>query len=188
MAWENHEISAVILAGGKSSRMGQDKALLPRGGQTQLAHCFQLLEQMQFAQLKVSGHYPEFPYLLDEQPSLGPLGGIAAMLAELGSDCRALLVVPVDMPLLTQEDISRLIRDANEQGGYYQDALFPVLLANTPNLHHQLTQLLAQPEAHKRSLRALISQLQAKAILPSQQLRLENANTPDQWRRLTVEN
>ncbi|MFO6422369.1 molybdenum cofactor guanylyltransferase [Motilimonas sp. KMU-193] len=186
MRWENHEISAVILAGGKSSRMGQDKAMLPREGQTQLAYCFNLLAQMQFGELKVSGDYPDFPHFVDAEPELGPLGGLSAALQQVAPYCKALLIVPVDMPLLSSFDIRFLLEGSNEQGGYYQDALFPVLLGITPQLRSELKDLLADPSPHKRSLRSLLKRLNVQVIEPDidQQLSLMNANTPEQWQTL----
>ncbi|MCE2570102.1 molybdenum cofactor guanylyltransferase [Motilimonas eburnea] len=189
MSWATNEISAVILAGGKSSRMGRDKALLPRGGKTQLAHCFNLLTQMQLGELKVSGHYLEYPHLRDIESGIGPLGGIATALAHAAVRCRALLVVPVDMPLLTPQDIDRLLTESNELGGYYQGALFPLLLAITPSLEHTLKQVLANPNAQLRSLRTLLKQIDIQEIVPDreQKVRLMNANTPAQWLAMTAE-
>ena len=55
MQWQPSHISVVILAGGQSSRMGKNKALLMREGKTQLQHCVDLMTEMGFAEVKVSG-------------------------------------------------------------------------------------------------------------------------------------
>ena len=78
--------AAVLLAGGRSRRMGRDKALLPlpdgrRLWQRQLA----VLESLHPAELFISGSAREgvpslIPCLDDETPGLGPLGGIVAAL------------------------------------------------------------------------------------------------------------
>lgn len=74
-------VSAIILAGGKSSRMGQPKALLPFDGEPLLVHNVRTL-QKQFAEIVVvaapSQELPVLPVTLvrDEIAYQGPVGGI----------------------------------------------------------------------------------------------------------------
>jgi molybdenum cofactor guanylyltransferase len=73
--------SAVVLTGGKSSRMGQPKALLPFGQQPLIAHIVGALQSL-FADIVVvtapGQELPELPARLtcDEIPFQGPVGGI----------------------------------------------------------------------------------------------------------------
>ena len=109
-------ITGIILAGGKSSRMGRDKALLPFGGKT-------LLEDM--AQ-RMSGIFDETLVIVDERAKTegldlgaaqvhedlvkyqGPLSGIYTGLCD--SKNRASFVWPCDMPLIDEWAIHQLIR------------------------------------------------------------------------------
>src|SRR5258705_13766374 len=74
--------SAVILAGGKSSRMGRDKAWLEAGGQSLLARQIGLVRELGAAEVFISGRadadYSEFGcrVLQDKFPDAGPLAGI----------------------------------------------------------------------------------------------------------------
>ena len=97
-------LSGVVLAGGRSSRMGRDKALLEIGGQSLACRQVDLLRQAGCTGIFLSGR-PGVDYgmtgitiLFDYRPDLGPMAGIhAALDAMTGTH---LLVVPVDLPLL----------------------------------------------------------------------------------------
>ncbi|MBB5212408.1 molybdenum cofactor guanylyltransferase [Microbulbifer hydrolyticus] len=102
-------VCPVVLAGGQSSRMGKDKALLKlSNGRTLLEQAksvFDVLSPPEGVELMptlVSGARPGG--VPDRVPSAGPLGGLHAVAGHLDQwelPCDALLVVPVDMPLLS---------------------------------------------------------------------------------------
>lgn len=106
-------MSAVILAGGKSSRMGRDKARLEISGQSLLARQIQLVRMIGVGEIFVSGRADrddaEFgcPVLTDRFAEAGPLAGIERALAAAAWPW--LLVVAVDMPNLTPDILQRLI-------------------------------------------------------------------------------
>jgi molybdenum cofactor guanylyltransferase len=112
-------ISAVLLAGGESQRMGKDKAtLLFRGKplwQTQL----ELLRKLHPAEILVSAKTdpawrPDDVQLVsDDPPSRGPLSGLAASLAQMRS--AHLLALAIDMPLMS-ESYLRYLCDRIEAG------------------------------------------------------------------------
>src|SRR5688572_11349828 len=94
-------LTGFVLAGGKSTRMGRDKALLDWHGRTLLEHMVQLLS-VAADQVQVVGRDP----LPDRLPDCGPLSGIATALE--ASDTDANLVVAVDLPLLTVDFLKHL--------------------------------------------------------------------------------
>lgn len=108
------EISGYVLAGGRSSRMGQDKALLKLGGRTLLDRAVSTLRRCT-GDVTVVGTdlLPEVPSIADEAPGQGPLGGIEAALSHLSRDWAAFL--PVDMPLLPPGLYAALISDWHSQ-------------------------------------------------------------------------
>lgn len=85
-----------VLAGGKSTRMGRDKALLAWHGRTLLEHMIDLISSATDF-VRVIGR-DEFPDLIAGQ---GPLGGILTALHVSETDAN--LVVAVDLPLLTPD-------------------------------------------------------------------------------------
>ena len=94
--------SAVILAGGKSSRMGRDKAWLEVGGQTLLARQIGIVREAGALEIFISGRadvdYSSFGcrVLKDKFQNAGPLAGIVRALD--ASTSQLLLVLAVDMP------------------------------------------------------------------------------------------
>ncbi len=94
-------MNGYVLAGGRSTRMGTDKAILQFAGQPLIAHAVDLLAA---AGVKphIVGERPDLtafaPVIEDLHPGCGPLGGIEAALAS--SHTAWNLFVAVDLPLL----------------------------------------------------------------------------------------
>jgi molybdopterin-guanine dinucleotide biosynthesis protein A len=112
-------ISAVLLAGGESRRMGRDKATLLFRGRPLWEIQLDLLRTLQPEEVFVSARTdpPWRPlgvqFVSDEQPSRGPLSGLSATLARISTD--HLLALAIDMPLMT-ENYLRLICNLIELG------------------------------------------------------------------------
>ncbi len=113
----------VLLAGGRSRRMGRDKAQLQLpNGQTLLQRAESLLrglnaDGLQFLPPLVSGDRPGG--IADRVPDSGPLGGIysvAEYLREEKIPCDALLAIPVDMPLLQARQLRDLCVAGSSSG------------------------------------------------------------------------
>jgi molybdopterin-guanine dinucleotide biosynthesis protein A len=110
------EWSLGVLAGGQSTRMGSDKASRAFGGGTLLSHVARRFGPPGAA-VTVSTRSPEVALpagaarVLDAEPGLGPLAGIAALLARAPTPW--LLVVPVDLPLLPPE-CGRVLASASD--------------------------------------------------------------------------
>jgi len=114
-------LSAVILAGGKSARMGRDKARLEIGGRSLLARQIQLVRETGAGEVFISRRagedYTEFgcPVLYDRFKDAGPLAGIERALATVSSS--RVLVVAVDMPNLAPVILKQLIERNGETMG-----------------------------------------------------------------------
>jgi molybdopterin-guanine dinucleotide biosynthesis protein A len=106
--------SAVLLAGGKSSRMGRDKAFLEFEGEPLWQRQIQTLRELSPKQLMISGpsreEWDECEIVADEIADAGPLAGVAAALQK----CTAplLVVLAVDLPRMTSDFLRSLCRDA----------------------------------------------------------------------------
>src|SRR5277367_1066850 len=103
-----------VLAGGRSRRMGRDKAMLPYRGRPLIAHVAETVEKVLYG----SGHativgqpdrYRDLGYrvLADLYPDCGPLGGIVTALQQSAADWN--LVVACDMPNLAEADLRELL-------------------------------------------------------------------------------
>ncbi|MAZ37066.1 MAG: molybdenum cofactor guanylyltransferase [Bacteroidetes bacterium] len=104
------EIQAVILAGGKSSRMGTDKGLLEIAGKPMVQHLIETLQPLAAnSWISTSNKmYIQFgvSLLTDEYDSIGPLGGIHIALQRATTPF--VLVVSVDAPFVSKECILKL--------------------------------------------------------------------------------
>jgi molybdopterin-guanine dinucleotide biosynthesis protein A len=109
------EIGGFILAGGTSSRMGRDKALLELGGTPLIVRAARLLEPL-VGPPTVIGPPARLNGLglngvADDCPGLGPLGGIATALRISADPWN--LVIGCDLPYLTTDWLNFLIRRAS---------------------------------------------------------------------------
>jgi molybdenum cofactor guanylyltransferase len=105
------EIAGFVLAGGESSRMGRDKALLEVDGVPMIVRTARLIGSVA-GQPIVVGSPKTYERLglraiRDDWPGAGPLGAIATALR--ASECRWNLVVACDLPYLTEEWLEFLI-------------------------------------------------------------------------------
>ena len=95
------EVGGYVLAGGKSSRMGRDKALLELAGKPLVQHAVVKLQRI-CAEVHLLGNRNELavygPLVRDVHEGRGPLSGIEAALEDSQYDWN--LFMPVDMPFL----------------------------------------------------------------------------------------
>src|ERR1035441_7897306 len=94
-------ISGYVLAGGRSSRMGTDKALLQLAGKPLIAHAVAKLRRI-CTDVHILSPNPALaayaPLVPDLHPSCGPVGGMEAALAHSTHDWS--LILAVDLPFL----------------------------------------------------------------------------------------
>ncbi|GAB3749780.1 molybdenum cofactor guanylyltransferase [Lysobacter olei] len=174
----------VVLAGGRSSRMGQDKARLTWRGQTLVEHACATMMAAGAARVVVSGDYPEWDGLPDATPDLGPLGGLASVFAAVPDG--VLLLMPVDMPLVTPGLLRALASARASACVTFRDHVLPVRLQVDAHSRAVLAGLLGDP-AGRRSLRTLRHALKGASIdlSPAQRAELVNCNTPDEWQAVS---
>lgn len=105
------EITAVILAGGKSSRMGKDKGLIEVNGKPMIQHAIDTLQELKVPILIVANNplYEQFncPVFSDEIPDKGPLGGIYTAL--MHAETESVLILSCDTPFITEDILKKLI-------------------------------------------------------------------------------
>jgi molybdenum cofactor guanylyltransferase len=107
-----------VLAGGRSSRMGQDKALLMLGGEPLIARAIRKLSQV-CAEVAIAGGTRDLrPFgrvIPDENPGCGPLGGIVAALDQSSFEWN--LFLAVDAPFVPVAVLKSLLYIAAESCG-----------------------------------------------------------------------
>jgi molybdopterin-guanine dinucleotide biosynthesis protein A len=107
------DVSAFILAGGKSTRMGADKAFVEYGGRTLLARALDLARSVT-PEVRIVGSAEKFalfaPVVEDVFCDCGPLGGIHAALRASVTELN--LILAVDTPFVSWAFLQYLISQA----------------------------------------------------------------------------
>lgn len=116
------EFSAALIAGGRSRRMGTDKAFLAWHGRPLWEHQLEKLRALGPSRLLLSCRsgqpfppQPDVVQVRDEWPDCGPLGGVASSLR--ASDAPLLAVLGIDLPLLPPQFFSDLLTECTAQRG-----------------------------------------------------------------------
>ncbi len=111
------DAAGFVLAGGQSSRMGRDKALVSLAGRPLIEHALGILHDAGL-RASIAGGQPALaayaPLVADAQSALGPLSGICAALAS--TSARWAVFLPVDLPLLPASLLLYLLRHAEVTG------------------------------------------------------------------------
>lgn len=110
-------VGGIILCGGKSSRMGSPKALLPFGPETMLQRVVRLLDEVVSPIVVVAAPGQSLPLLpehviitRDEREGRGPLEGLRAGLLVLPEEVEAAYATSCDVPLLVPDFVRRMIQ------------------------------------------------------------------------------
>ncbi|CAI4148915.1 Molybdenum cofactor guanylyltransferase [Alteromonas macleodii] len=150
MSKVNTTLIGLVLAGGQSRRMGQDKALMRYQGRTLIDNASLLLQSASCDKVLISRNAPGF--LNDKIEDAGPLSGVHAVLDALsqsdnhnGNPCE-LLVLPVDMPQMTPELLRILVsrgREA-EKACYVEKRFLPFYLPVTQDTKALLANYLVE--------------------------------------------
>jgi molybdopterin-guanine dinucleotide biosynthesis protein A len=190
-------LTAFVLAGGKSSRMGTDKAFLEFSGRSLLGNALELARAVT-AEVRIVGDPVKLSSFGTVVPDVyrdrGPLGGIHAALAS--SDAELNLIIAADLPLLDVRFLKHLIDIA---GNY--DALVTV-----PRVHGHYEPLCAvyrkefgafAGEAlaeNRNKVDALFSTIAVQLVSDDElttggfsPTMFRNVNTPDDWKQIREE-
>ncbi|MDI6803544.1 MAG: nucleotidyltransferase family protein [Bacteroidota bacterium] len=116
----NTSIYGVILAAGESIRMGSPKALLQIKGKTFLQHLVATLRNAGLHEIsvvlghdsdKIIAQLPDLKidFVINENYQKGQLSSIQVAIKSAPNDCDAIMICPIDRPLISSELIKKLI-------------------------------------------------------------------------------
>lgn len=195
--------AGIVLAGGRSSRMGLDKASLPWHGSTLLGRVVSIVARavdgpviVVAAPGQVLGGLPAGAQVVtDALPGKGPLAGIAAGLAAARGRCEGTFVCCTDAPFLHPAFVRRVLEGcsggfeacAPVVGGFQQ----PLAAAYRPSVLAEVDALLAGGRGRVSALfercttrladeRWLLGDLQVAALDPELES-IHNLNRPDEY-------
>lgn len=121
------KITGILLAGGKSRRMGREKGVLKIGKRYLFQYPLKVLEalcdEILISTCDKFSLPVEYPKVCDEVGGIGPMGGIFSCLKRSSNDLN--IVLSYDLPLVNEALVSYLIQ---ERGSY--DIILPSLQRN----------------------------------------------------------
>ncbi len=189
---EGTAVSVAVLAGGQSTRMGRNKALLPLGGRPLIAHVVAVARSLSddvWVVTKTPSTYAFLgvPITTDHFPDVGPLAGLHAALAAARHPW--LVVLACDMPFVNPE-VLRFLLDQREG----VDVVMPRVGGREEPLHAVyrrdacLPAVEAAIQAGKRRLIAFLDAVTVRYVdeaalrtVDPDLLSFWNANTPEEW-------
>jgi molybdopterin-guanine dinucleotide biosynthesis protein A len=186
-------LNGLLLAGGKSRRMGSDKAdLAVHGPESLRDRGMRLLKDLTtdcFLSIAADDDRPySIPTLRDALPDHGPLGGILTAL-ELASD-RAWLVLACDLPNLDLETLAQLIasRDPTADATCFRSPVdgVPEALC-TIYEPSAVTSLRETVGRQKLCARRFLDSLRLNAIPLDNETALQNCNRPEDLEELRLQ-
>ena len=184
-------LHGLILAGGRSRRMGADKGLIDYHGRPQVGWLTELLgEFCASVQVSVgprqdrSGGYASMATIVDHEPGLGPAGGLIS--AWKTSPDAAWLLVAVDMPLLDRATLAALTagRSATRLATAFRHpdgVLEPLCTIWEPAARALLERRLEQGDA---SLRRLLESGPVRVLTPPSPEALSSVDRPEDRNRI----
>lgn len=187
----------IVLAGGQSSRMGQDKAMLTFRGKTFISIARQALIDAGCTRILMSG--PPRPdwngqHVPDMFANRGPVGGMVSCIDTLAKEQTfdtLLVFVAVDTPLLSIQSLAPLVSQASLAiGARYINHPIPLVLRLTQSVYEHAQKIKQQLIAGQSCSVAAFTDffnLDALALDKVKLMELSNINTPENWNQLNHE-
>lgn len=153
------DIPLVIFAGGKSSRMGKDKALLPFGGYSTLTQYLYTKLSKSFQNVYISAKTDKFDFecivIEDTQKEYSPLIAIRSIFETIQAD--EIFILSVDSPFVNNEIIEKIFKNRGSMKeivvaqtpsgiqplcGCYKKSILPLVYDQLEKGNHKLLDLL----------------------------------------------
>lgn len=185
------DITGIILAGGKSSRMGTDKAMLLYKDKPFLQHIIDIVNEIVAEIIIVSNHKKHDSFgvrrIEDDIENAGPLAGVYSGLRT--SKTKYNLVLSCDIPLINKEIILKLINNIDNAYEVIQiksnNKAMPLVAIYKNECESTFLKFLQSGE---RRLQHVVNQCETKTITLNLEddLFVKNINAPEQLKEITI--
>ena len=184
---DSDHITGIILAGGKSARMGEDKALKLHQNKPFISYIIESLEHFTSKIIIVSDHKSHeqfaYPRISDCIPNKGPLGGIYSGL--LQSSTEKNIILSCDIPFVIPKVIQGLLNE-------YQKSFDAIVYRSNPLIGIYNRSIISKIKlpllSGELSIRKNLVALHTKYIQsdPEHMKYLQNINTPEHYKNATI--
>lgn len=187
---EEKNITGIVLAGGKSSRMGSDKGLLKIDDTTFIERIIEAMKPLVNQIIIVSNNpeYDQFGYtrIEDDIKDSGPLAGLYSGLKHSNSEFN--LILSCDIPLIKTEMLKMLVEADYKNNEVTQiecnGKTMPLIAIYQKKCMHKCLELLQQGE---RRLRIAVIQMKTNTILIDTEFDVfvQNINTKEDLKTIS---
>lgn len=166
------DITGIILSGGKSSRMGENKSFLKIQNETIIERIVKLMKSI-FDEVMIVTNSPDeykflgLPLYKDIYKNKGPLGGIHSGLTHSKSEKN--FVISCDVPLMTEEMIEYIVEYKSDKtikfcnaAGYHQ----PLAGVYSKSLIVEIEKLISGGDVPDKSFHHFLKMVEAETICP----------------------
>jgi FdhD protein len=181
-------MNGLVIAGGKSSRMNTDKAMLNYFGTPQWLHVYNLLQaHCDQVFVSVHQHNPEInmPQIID-LPQYANAGPIAALISAFEKHNGPWLVLAIDYPYFSELEINNLLNQHNTQ------SLSSVIHHHNSSFYQPFIGIYTSDfiatakifiDAGEFSLQNIFKQVQVNKVRPINENALTSVDSPDEFRK-----
>lgn len=185
MPLSSYEIPCVILCGGKSSRMGEDKALLPFNSKPTLTQYQYERLKPYFKEVYISSKSNKFDFhcniILDTDEIYSPIVALKSIFETL-KDEEKIFIITVDTPLVSIESIQKIIENSHTN---------QIIVAKTERIHNlcgvfnkdclTVINKMLKDDFHKVGF--LLKELNSQIITFENEDEFLNLNNPDEYKK-----
>ncbi|MEZ4829416.1 MAG: molybdenum cofactor guanylyltransferase [Bacteroidia bacterium] len=186
-------LKGLVLAGGRSTRMGKDKGRIQLHTLPLREHIFHLMKAAGLDSVYIScradqaAGLGDYPVIVDHYPGTGPLGAILSAFET--DENSAWLVLACDMPMLSAQTIRQLIQQRkphlpatvfSDETGYIQ----PLAAIWEPAIIPTIREVFFY---HNQSPRSVLLQSDIHLIVPEEPSDLTSFNKPEELNQISVQ-
>ncbi|MFE3847910.1 molybdenum cofactor guanylyltransferase [Flavobacterium sp. LB3P45] len=186
------KITAFILAGGKSQRMGTDKGLLLLNGKPFVSHICEAVKPIVGDNIVIVSSNADYDFLgytriEDIVLEKGPVGGIHTALQQTNTKLN--FILSVDAPLVTTELLLWILKNREDSyrmtQGQLEDKAYPLIAIYDHSLGNVFEENLKKDQLR---LRQVINEVTHQTLLIPKKWgdQVQNINTPEEYQKIQL--
>ena len=186
------KITAFILAGGKSQRMGTDKGLLLLNGKPFVSHICEAVKPIVGENIVIVSSNADYDFLgytriEDIVPEKGPVGGIHTALQH--TETKLNFILSVDAPLVSTDLLLWIFENRDDSYGMTQvqleDKAYPLIAIYDQSLETVFEENLKKNQLR---LRQIINEVTHQTLLIPEKWsdQVKNINTPEEYQKIQL--
>jgi molybdopterin-guanine dinucleotide biosynthesis protein A len=187
---KNTDIKGLVLAGGKSRRMGNDKAYLNYGKSAQFNTVYTMLDEICSEVFVSCKAHQEFPYqVINDNVQYNEIGPAAGLMSAFEHSLNPWFVVAIDYPFLDLYDLKLLMKNRdssslatvfyNPESNFYE----PLIGIYEKGFYETLSQEVSKGNS---SLQSILRKHTCKKVIPKNLKSIQSVDTKEQFNEIKL--